>query len=116
MNSSRFCSRATVWRCTISKARSLARSIRANRPLPYAITDTLNTQDMMREKARGVSFTLMIATTLHAIATGNLLPATVKTVCVDINPAVVTKLSDRGTFQAIGLVTDVGPFLGDLSE
>ena len=50
----------------------------------------------------------------HAIATGNLLPATVKTVCVDINPAVVTKLSDRGTFQATGLVTDVEPFLRSL--
>ena len=64
----------------------------------------------MREKVRGVSLALMMATTLHAIATGNLLPATVKTVCVDINPAVVTKLTDRGTFQALGLVTDVEPF------
>jgi hypothetical protein len=51
---------------------------------------------------------------LHAIATGNLLPASVKTVCVDINPAVVTKLTDRGTFQALGLVTDVEPFLREL--
>jgi len=58
----------------------------------------------------------MMATTLHAIATGNLLPATVKTVCVDINPAVVTKLTDRGTFQALGLVTDVEPFLRELCQ
>jgi hypothetical protein len=60
----------------------------------------------------------MMATTLHAIATGNLVPASVKAVCVDINPAVVTKLTDSGTFQALGLVTDVEPFLralcGDL--
>jgi hypothetical protein len=70
----------------------------------------------MREKARGVGLALMMATTLHAIATGNLLPATVKTVCVDINPAVVTKLTDRGTFQAMGLVTDVEPFLRALCQ
>ena len=56
----------------------------------------------------------MIATALHSIATGNLLPAWVKVVCVDINPATVTKLSDRGTFQTIGLVTDVEPFLRSL--
>lgn len=92
----------------------LAGSIRDDGPLPDVITDTLRAQDIMREKARGVSFALMMATTLHAVATGNLLPATVKTVCVDINPAVVTKLSDRGTFQATGLVTDVEPFLRSL--
>ena len=92
----------------------LAGSIRDDGPLPDVVTDTLKAQDLMREKARGVSFALMMATTLHAIATGNLLPATVKTVCVDINPAVVTKLTDRGTFQAIGLVTDVEPFLREL--
>ncbi|HEX2227959.1 MAG TPA: TIGR00300 family protein, partial [Candidatus Binatia bacterium] len=92
----------------------LAGSIRDDGPLPDVITDTLLAQDAMREKARGVSFALMIATTLHAIATGNLLPASVKTVCVDINPAVVTKLTDRGTFQAVGLVTDVEPFLREL--
>ena len=92
----------------------LAGSIRDDGPLPDVITDTLQAQDIMREKARGVSFALMIATTLHAIATGNLLPASVKTVCVDINPAVVTKLTDRGTFQALGLVTDVEPFLREL--
>src|SRR5262245_35561184 len=92
----------------------LAGSIRDDGPLPDVITDTLRAQDVMRDKARGISLALMMATTLHAIATGNLLPATVKTVCVDINPAVVTKLSDRGTFQATGLVTDVEPFLRSL--
>lgn len=94
----------------------LAGSIRDDGPLPDVITDTLEAQDAMREKIRGVTLALMMATTLHAIATGNLLPAAVKTVCVDINPAVVTKLADRGTFQAIGLVTDVEPFLRELSE
>jgi lysine-ketoglutarate reductase/saccharopine dehydrogenase-like protein (TIGR00300 family) len=94
----------------------LAGSIRDDGPLPDVITDTLKAQDVMRDKARGVSLALMMATTLHAIATGNLLPATVKTVCVDINPAVVTKLSDRGTFQAVGLVTDVEPFLRELCQ
>jgi lysine-ketoglutarate reductase/saccharopine dehydrogenase-like protein (TIGR00300 family) len=94
----------------------LAGSIRDDGPLPDVITDSLKAQDLMREKVRGVSLALMMATTLHAIATGNLLPATVKTVCVDINPAVVTKLTDRGTFQAIGLVTDVEPFLRELCQ
>jgi lysine-ketoglutarate reductase/saccharopine dehydrogenase-like protein (TIGR00300 family) len=94
----------------------LAGSIRDDGPLPDVITDTLRAQETMREKARGVGLALMMATTLHAIATGNLLPATVKTVCVDINPAVVTKLTDRGTFQAMGLVTDVEPFLRALCQ
>ena len=58
-----------------------------------------------------MTFCLMIATTLHSIAVGNLLPAWVKVVCVDINPATVIKLSDRGSFQTVGLVTDVEPFL-----
>src|SRR6266498_4169120 len=94
----------------------LAGSIRDDGPLPDVITVSLKAQDLMREKVRGVSLALMMATTLHAIATGNLLPATVKTVCVDINPAVVTKLTDRGTFQALGLVTDVEPFLRELCQ
>jgi len=94
----------------------LAGSIRDDGPLPDVVTDTLAAEDLMREKVRNVNFALMMATTLHAIATGNLLPATVKTVCVDINPAVVTKLTDRGTFQAMGLVTDVEPFLRELCQ
>jgi lysine-ketoglutarate reductase/saccharopine dehydrogenase-like protein (TIGR00300 family) len=94
----------------------LAGSIRDDGPLPDVITDTLQAQERMREMVRDVSFALMMATTLHAIATGNLLPAAVKTVCVDINPAVVTKLTDRGTFQAMGLVTDVGLFLRELCQ
>ncbi|MFM9963465.1 MAG: TIGR00300 family protein [Planctomycetaceae bacterium] len=91
----------------------LAGSIRDDGPLPDVITDVLVAQAAMREliHSQGVTFCLMIATTLHSIAVGNLLPASVKTVCVDINPATVTKLADRGTFQSIGLVTDVEPFL-----
>lgn len=89
----------------------LAGSIRDDGPLPDVITDSLDAQSQMRELVQGVTFCLMIATTLHSIAVGNLLPAWVQTVCVDINPATVTKLSDRGTFQTIGLVTDVEPFL-----
>ena len=70
----------------------------------------------MREAIRDVTFCLMIATTLHSIAVGNLLPAWVKVVCVDINPSTVIKLSDRGSFQTIGLVTDVEPFLRALVQ
>jgi lysine-ketoglutarate reductase/saccharopine dehydrogenase-like protein (TIGR00300 family) len=93
----------------------LAGSIRDDGPLPEVITDTLIAQDRMRQAIHGVGFALLIATALHSIATGNLLPAWVKVVCVDINPATVTKLSDRGTFQTIGLVTDVEPFLRSLA-
>jgi lysine-ketoglutarate reductase/saccharopine dehydrogenase-like protein (TIGR00300 family) len=89
----------------------LAGSIRDDGPLPEVITDVLLAQDRMRQALAGVRYALMIATTLHSIATGNLLPAWVRTVCVDINPATVTKLADRGTFQTIGVVTDVEPFL-----
>ncbi|TWU14939.1 hypothetical protein CA54_38090 [Symmachiella macrocystis] len=89
----------------------LAGSIRDDGPLPEVITDTLVAQQRMRELIHDVTFCLMIATTLHSIAVGNLLPARVKVVCVDINPATVTKLSDRGSFQTVGLVTDVEPFL-----
>ncbi len=92
----------------------LAGSIRDDGPLPDVITDTLRAQEAMRRQVRGVGLALMIGSTLHAIATGNLLPATVKTICVDINPAVVTKLADRGTFQGIGVVSDAASFLREL--
>lgn len=94
----------------------LSGSIRDDGPLPDVITDTLQAQDAMRRHLDGVGLALMIASTLHAIATGNLLPATVKTVCVDINPAVVTKLADRGTFQGIGIVSDTESFLRELTR
>jgi len=89
----------------------LAGSIRDDGPLPEVITDVLEAQRQMRLRIEGVTFCLMIATTLHSIAVGNLLPAWVKVVCVDINPSTVIKLGDRGSFQTMGLVTDVEPFL-----
>ncbi len=89
----------------------LAGSIRDDGPLPEVITDVLVAQDVMREKIKGVGFCLMTATMLHSIATGNLLPAAVKVACVDINPATVTKLADRGSHQTVGVVTDAEPFL-----
>jgi lysine-ketoglutarate reductase/saccharopine dehydrogenase-like protein (TIGR00300 family) len=89
----------------------LAGSIRDDGPLPEVITDSLVAQDAMREAIRGVGFCLMIATMLHSIAVGNLLPAWVKVACVDINPATVTKLADRGSHQTVGIVTDAEPFL-----
>ncbi len=89
----------------------LAGSIRDDGPLPEVITDVLVAQDLMREQIQGVGFCLMIATMLHSIATGNLLPAWVKVACVDINPATVTKLADRGSHQTVGIVTDAEPFL-----
>jgi len=94
----------------------LAGSIRDDGPLPEVIADVLLAQRQMREKIADVSFCLMIATTLHSIAVGNLLPAWVKVVCVDINPSTVIKLSDRGSFQTVGLITDVEPFLRALVD
>ncbi len=94
----------------------LAGSIRDDGPLPEVITDVLEAQSRMREQLRDVSFCLMVATTLHSIAVGNLLPAWVKVVCVDINPSTVIKLADRGSFQTVGLVTDVEPFLRALVQ
>ena len=94
----------------------LAGSIRDDGPLPDVITDTLEAQRQMRERVRDVTFCLMIATMLHSVAVGNLLPAWVKVVCVDINPSTVIKLSDRGSFQTVGLVTDVEPFLRALVQ
>ncbi len=94
----------------------LCGSIRDDGPLPEVITDVVEAQDAMRRHIPGVHLALMIASTLHTIATGNILPATVKTVCVDINPAVVTKVADRGSFQIVGLVTDSESFLRELAR
>ena len=92
----------------------LAGSIRDDGPLPEVITDVLVAQSVMREKLKGVKFAVMISTMLHSIAVGNLLPASVRTVCVDINQATITKLTDRGTHQARGIVLDAGTFLREL--
>ena len=94
----------------------LAGSIRDDGPLPDVITDVMQAQDKMREYTKSCSMVLMIATLLHSIAVGNCLPSSVKTVCVDINPSSVTKLMDRGTMQAIGVVSDAGTFLPLLAK
>lgn len=94
----------------------LGGSIRDDGPLPDVITDTAAAADAMRAEIPGVTVALMLASTLHAIAVGNCLPAGVETFCVDINQAVVTKLADRGSHQAMGIVTDVGPFLHQLAN
>lgn len=92
----------------------LAGSVRDDGPLPEVITDMVQAQLTMAEKVQGVGFALMVATMLHSIATGNLLPASCRIACVDINAGVVTKLADRGSFQAVGVVTDVEPFFHEL--
>ncbi len=91
-------------------------TIRDDGPLPGVITDSVNAQSAMRAMIPGVGLALLVASTLHAVATGNLLPATVPTVCVDINPSVPTKLTDRGSFQAVGLVMDAASFLTELAR
>jgi lysine-ketoglutarate reductase/saccharopine dehydrogenase-like protein (TIGR00300 family) len=93
----------------------LGGSIRDDGPLPEVITDVLAAQAEMRKHVPGVGFCLMVATMLHSIAVGNLLPAWVKVGCVDINPATVTKLMDRGSTQTVGIVSDAEPFLRALA-
>ena len=94
----------------------LAGSIRDDGPLPDVITDVIEAQGAMRAYAQKAGACLMLSTMLHSIATGNMLPASTTTVCVDINPAVVTKLADRGSWQTVGIVTDVGLFLEQLAN
>src|SRR3989442_10441769 len=106
-----------MYRCVRQKIDFvLAGSIRDDGPLPEVVADAREAQRVMRSKIGGVTLALMMGTMLHSIAAGNMLPASVKTICVDINPSVVTKLADRGTFQAIGLVTDLEPFLRELTD
>ncbi len=92
----------------------LAGSIRDDGPLPEVITDTMDAQEAMRREVGGLGMAIMVATTLHAVATGNLLPARVTTICVDNDADTVIKLMDRGTHQAYGLVTDCEFFLKEL--
>ena len=94
----------------------LAGSIRDDGPLKDVYTDTLAAQRAYLEALKGAGMCLMLATALHSIAVGNLLPARVRTVAVDITEALPTKLGNRGTMQAIGLVTDVGYFLEKLES
>ena len=94
----------------------LVGSVRDDGPLPDVHTDVIEGQRAMRAQLPGVGFAIMVATMLHSIATGNILPASVPLVCVDINPATVTKLADRGSAQAMGIVTDIGLFLEQLAR
>jgi len=93
----------------------LAGSIRDDGPLPDTVSDLVEAQDRYAAALEGVKLVLVLSTMLHGIGVGNMLPAWVRLVCVDINPAVVTKLADRGSSQTIGIVTDVGLFLRQLA-
>ncbi len=94
----------------------LAGSIRDDGPLPEVITDALEAKRRMREMIHGVDVALLVATALHSIAAGNLLPARVATYCVDINPGTVTKLMDRGSSQAVPVVMDCESFFREMDE
>jgi len=93
----------------------LVGSVRDDGPLPDVYTDVVEGQRAMRAELADVGFAIMVATMLHSVATGNILPASVPLVCIDINQATVTKLADRGSAQARGIVTDVGLFLEQLA-
>jgi lysine-ketoglutarate reductase/saccharopine dehydrogenase-like protein (TIGR00300 family) len=94
----------------------LVGSVRDDGPLPDVYTDVIEGQRAMRAELPGVGFAIMVATMLHSIATGNILPASIPLVSVDINPATVTKLADRGSAQAMGIITDIGLFLEQLAR
>jgi lysine-ketoglutarate reductase/saccharopine dehydrogenase-like protein (TIGR00300 family) len=94
----------------------LVGSVRDDGPLPDVYANVIDGQRAMRAQLKGVGFAVMVATMLHSIATGNILPASIPLVCVDINPATVTKLADRGSAQAMGIVTDIGLFLEQLAH
>ena len=94
----------------------LAGSIRDDGPLPDTMMDLIEAQDRYTDALHGVRLVLVLSSMLHGIGVGNMLPAWVRLVCVDINPAVVTKLADRGSSQTIGIVTDVGLFLRQLAS
>ena len=95
---------------------ALAGSIRDDGPLPDTHMDLLAAQAAYAELIEGADLILMLSTMLHAIGTGNMTPAGVRMVCVDINPAVATKLADRGSVESTGIVTDVGLFLNLLAR
>ncbi len=94
----------------------LAGSIRDDGPLPDTVMDLVKAQEAYAQHLVGVKMVVCLSSMLHSIGVGNMLPSWVRVVCVDINPAVVTKLSDRGSQQTIGVVTDVGAFLGMLAR
>ena len=89
----------------------MAGSIRDDGPLPGTITDAVEAQEAIRAQAHDADMVLMLSTLLHSVAVGNCLPSTTRVVCVDIDPATVTQLLDRGSAQAVGMVTDIGTFV-----
>jgi len=95
---------------------ALAGSIRDDGPLPDTITDMVQAQARYADLLQGAEMVMILGTMLHGIGVGNMIPSWVRTICVDINPAVVTKLSDRGSAQTIGIITDVGAFLHLLKD
>src|SRR5277367_6820071 len=95
---------------------SLAGSIRDDGPLPDTKMDLIRAQEDYAQLLKGADLILMLSSMLHSIGVGNMTPSGVKLVCVDINPAVVTKLSDRGSVESVGVVTDVGLFLNLLTQ
>ncbi|HEY7338284.1 MAG TPA: TIGR00300 family protein [Bryobacteraceae bacterium] len=108
--------RGIMYECAMARVPFvLAGSLRDDGPLPDTITDMNRAQDAYADQLKGAGLVLCLGSMLHSIAVGNMSPSWVKIVCVDINPAVATKVSDRGTGQAIGVVTDVGQFLGLLA-
>ena len=112
MVSSRKLRSGIVYECVKRKVPLvLAASIRDDGPLPDVITDITEAQKQYRQALRGADMVLMVSTMLHSIATGNMTPADIKVVVIDINQPTVTKLMDRGTWQALGIVSDVGAFL-----
>lgn len=94
----------------------LAGSIRDDGPLVDTVMDLVEAQERYAAELANAKLVIMLSTMLHGIGVGNMLPSWVRVVCVDINPAVVTKLADRGSSQTIGIVTDVGLFLHQLAE
>lgn len=94
----------------------LAGSIRDDGPLPETCADMIEAQERYAELLKGAEIVMILGTMLHGIGAGNMIPSWVRTICVDINPAVVTKLSDRGSSQTVGIVTDVGLFLHLLKD
>jgi hypothetical protein len=93
----------------------LAGSIRDDGPLPETLMDLIEAQEQYARSLEGCKMVIMLSTMLHSIGVGNMLPSWVRVVCVDINPAVVTKLADRGSAQTLGIVTDVGLFVHQLA-
>lgn len=106
-----------MYECVVRRVPyALAGSIRDDGPIPGVITDTVNAQHRYAELLRDAGLVIMMATTLHSIAVGNMIPSTVQTIYIDINPAVVTKLMDRGTAHAAGIISEIGAFLPHLVD